>query len=61
MSSKQISSNTTYSPFTNEGSDNNSPDTTQISYELNNLITLQKQVQHPHTLFPPNPEQPAIM
>ena len=35
----------TYSPFTNERSNNNSPDNTQISYELNNLITL-----HPHTL-----------
>ena len=40
----------TYSSFTNERSNNNSPDTTQISYELNNLITLQQQVQHPHTL-----------
>ena len=40
----------TYSPFTNERSNNNSPDTTQISYELNNLITLQQQVKHPHTL-----------
>ena len=36
----------TYSPFTND----RSPDTTQISYELNNLITLQQQVKHPHTL-----------
>ena len=40
----------TYSPFTNERSNNNSPETTQISYDLNNLITLQQQVQHPHTL-----------
>ena len=40
----------TYSPFANERSNNNSPDNTQISYELNNLITLQQQVQHPHTL-----------
>ena len=40
----------TYSPFTNERSNNNSPETTQISYELNNLITLQQQVQDPHTL-----------
>ena len=40
----------TNSPFTNERSNNNSPDTTQISFELNNLITLQQQVQHPHTL-----------
>ena len=40
----------TYSPFTNERSNNSSPDTTQISYDLNHLITLQQQVQHPHTL-----------
>ena len=40
----------TYSPFTNERSNNNSPETTQISQELNNLITLQQQIQHPHTL-----------
>ena len=40
----------TYSPFTNERSNNNSPETTQISYELNILITLQQQIQHPHTL-----------
>ena len=40
----------TYSPFTNERFNNNSPDNTQISYELNNLITLQQQVQYPHTL-----------
>ena len=40
----------TYSPFTNERSNNKSPDTTQISYELSNLLTLQQQVQHPHTL-----------
>ena len=40
----------TYSPFTNECSNNNSPETTQISHELNNLITLQQQIQHPHTL-----------
>ena len=39
-----------YSPFTNERSNNNSPETTQISHELNNLITLQQQIQHPHTL-----------
>ena len=37
----------TYFSFTNECSNNNSPDNTQISYELNNLITLQ---QHPRTL-----------
>ena len=40
----------TYSPFTNERSNNNSPDTTQVSYELKNLITLQQQVHHAHTL-----------
>ena len=40
----------TYSPFTNERSNNNSPETTQISSELNNLITFQQQIQHPHTL-----------
>ena len=39
-----------YSPFTNERSNNNSPENTQTSYELNNLITLQQQVQHPHLL-----------
>ena len=31
---------TTYSPSTNERSNNSSPDDTEISYELNNLITL---------------------
>ena len=40
----------TYSSFTNERSNKNSPDNTHISYELNNLITLQQQVQHPQTL-----------
>ena len=40
----------TYSLFTNERSNNNSPNDTQISYELKNLITLQQQVQHPQTL-----------
>ena len=39
----------TYSPFTNERSNNNSPETMQISSELNNLITFQQQIQHPHT------------
>ena len=39
-----------YSPFTNESTNNNSPDNTQISYELSNLITLQQQIQHPQTL-----------
>ena len=40
----------TFSPFTNEQSNNNSPETTQISSELNNLMTLQQQIQHPNTL-----------
>ena len=40
----------TYFPFTTERSLNNSPDNTQTSYELNNLITVQQQIQHPHTL-----------
>ena len=40
----------TYSPFTNERSNINSPETTQFSYELNKLITLQQQIQHHHTL-----------
>ena len=39
-----------YSPFTNERSNNNSPDDTQISYELNNPITLQQQLHHRKTL-----------
>ena len=41
---------TTFPPFTNERSNNNSRETTQISSELNNLMTLQQQIQHPHTL-----------
>ena len=40
----------TYSPFTTERSTNNSPDNSHISDELTNLITLQKQIQYPHTL-----------
>ena len=40
----------TYSPFTTQRSTNNSPDNTQISDELNNFITLQHQIQYPHTL-----------
>ena len=40
----------TYSPFTNIRSNNHSPDNTQISYQLNNIITLQQQMQNPHTL-----------
>ena len=41
----------TYSPFTNKRSNNNFPETTQISQELDNLITLQQQIQHPHILY----------
>ena len=40
----------TYSPFTNKRSNNNSPNNTQISNQLNSMITLQQQIQHPHTL-----------
>ena len=40
----------TYSPFTNERSNKNFPFNTQISYELNNLITLQQQLKRPQTL-----------
>ena len=40
----------TYCPFTTERSTNNSLDNTQISDELNYLITLQQQMQYPHTL-----------
>ena len=40
----------TYSPFTSERSNNNSPDTVQISKGLDNFITLQKQLTYPHTL-----------
>ena len=40
----------TYSPFTSERSNNNSPDTVQISEELDNFITLQQQLTYPHTL-----------
>ena len=40
----------TYSPFNNERSTNNSPDNIQISEELDNFITLQKQLLSPHTL-----------
>ena len=40
----------TYSVFTNERSNNDSPEITQLSQELNNLITLHQQIQHPHTL-----------
>ena len=40
----------TYSTFTNDHSNIDSPETKQISKELDNLITLQQQIQHPHTL-----------
>ena len=40
----------TYNSFTNDHSINDSPETKQISQELDNLITLQQQKQHPHTL-----------
>ena len=40
----------TYSPFTSERSNNNSPDTIQISEELHNFITLQQQLTYPHPL-----------
>ena len=40
----------TYSPFISERSTNNSLDNIQISDELNNLITLQHQLQYPYTL-----------
>ena len=39
-----------YSPLTSERSNNSSPEHTQISYELDNLITLQQQLQHPQTV-----------
>ena len=45
-----FSKQTLHTPFTNECSNNKSPETTQITYELINLITLQQQIQHPHTL-----------
>ena len=40
----------TYSPFHSDRSHNNSPDTIQISAELDNFITLQQQLIHPNTL-----------
>ena len=40
----------TYSPFNSDRSHNNSPDHIQISEELDNSITLQQQLTHPHTL-----------
>ena len=40
----------TYSPLHSDRSNNNSPDTLQISEELDNFITLQQQLIHPNTL-----------
>ena len=40
----------TYSPLHSDRSNNNSPDTPQISHELDNFITLQQQLIHPNTL-----------
>ena len=40
----------TYSPFHSNRSSNNSPDTPQISQELDNFITLQQQLIQPNTL-----------
>ena len=40
----------TYSPLPSDRSSNNSPDTPQISQELDNFITLQQQLIHPNTL-----------
>ena len=40
----------TYSPLHSDRSYKNSPDTPQISQELDNIITLQQQVVHPNTL-----------
>ena len=40
----------TYSPFHSDRSHNNSLDNIQISEELDNFITLQQQLTHPHTL-----------
>ena len=40
----------TYSPLHSDRSYNNSPDTPQISQELDNFITLQQQLIHPNTL-----------
>ena len=42
--------NPTYSPFHSDRSSNNSPDTPQISQELDNFITLQQQLIHPNTI-----------
>ena len=40
----------TYSPLHSDRSYNNTPDTPQISQELDNIITLQQQLIHPNTL-----------
>ena len=40
----------TYTPYLSDRSTNNSPDIPQISPELDNYITLQQQIIHPHTL-----------
>ena len=40
----------TYSPLHSDRSYNNTPDTPQISQELDNFITLQQQIIHPNTL-----------
>ena len=40
----------TYSPLHSDRSYNNSPDTPQLSQELDNFITLQQQLIHPNTL-----------
>ena len=40
----------TYSPLHSDRSYNNSPETPQISQELDNFITLQQQLIHPNTL-----------
>ena len=40
----------TYSPLHSDRSYNNSPDTPQISQELDNFISLQQQLIHPNTL-----------
>ena len=40
----------TFSPLHSDRSNNNSPDTPQISQELDNFITLQQQLIHPNTL-----------
>ena len=41
---------TIYSPLTSEPSDNNDSENTQISHELDKIITLHQQLQHPQTL-----------